>query len=289
MSTSIYGIDVSKHNGAVNWQQVKQAGKEFAFIRLGWAGYDGRIEANGGLDSLFHRNMQAAIAAGMHVGVYVYSYAKSAAAAIVAARETLELVKPYQLDYPIAWDIEDQQYIHMDKALVTQIADAYLAHIEQAGYYGLLYTYKNFAEPYLNMTALARYDVWIAQYAAKCTYTGKYGIWQYAGEAGRCPGVTGSCDLNISYKDYAKLIQDAGLNGLGKAQPPVVDDVPADTVPAAEFEALAGLYDVLLDDHQRLQVDYDTLALLHDAAVADADKLRAIREEIQALVERYKV
>lgn len=286
---NIYGIDISKHNGTVDWKKVKAAGKDFAFIRLGWAGYDGRIVANGGLDPLFESNIKAACAAGLDVGVYIYSYCKTPEAAAVAAREALELINPYQLAYPIAFDIEDPMHYTMGKATNTAIVKEFLSIIEEAKYYGLLYTYKNFADTYLDMSQLSQFDVWIAQYAAKCTYGGKYGIWQYAGDVkgfvGSCPGVTGACDLNIAYKDYAKIIRDAGLNGFAAAPPPQeIAPPPGDTVPAAEFDALSRLYDTLLDDHQHLQADYDELAKLHDAKV---DELDQIKQGLAALAQKW--
>ena len=268
----LYGIDVSKHNGTVDWKKVKSAGKDFAFIRLGWAGYDGRIEANGGLDPMFHANVKGALDAGLNVGVYVYSYAKTPTAAIVAAKETLKLVKPYRLTYPIAFDIEDSMYQSMGKAINTEIAKAFLSTVEEAKYYGILYTYKNFAESYLDMNQLSRFDLWIAQYGSKCTYQGKYGIWQYAGNDGRCAGVSGACDLNIAYKDYPQIIKSAQLNRLG-------------SITCEDYDKLMEQYDALYADFKKLQVDYEELARLHDA---QADKLNQIISDIEALVKKYR-
>lgn len=220
------GIDVSKHNGVVDFAKVKASGKDFVFIRLGWAGYDGRIRANVGLDTKFEANVKAAISAGLNVGVYVYSYCKTAAAARVAAQETLEIVKPYKLTYPIAFDIESTSageasgtpYDKMGKAVNNEIVKAFCSTIEAAKYYALLYTYKSFAENYLDMSQLKMHDVWIAQYANTCTYKGNYGIWQCKGDVkgfvGSCSGVTGACDINIAYKDYAAIIKKARLNNL---------------------------------------------------------------------------
>lgn len=214
----IYGIDVSKHNGVIDWRKVKASGKGFAFIRLGWCGYDGKIVANGGLDPMFKTNAEGAIAAGLDIGVYLYSYAKTAAAATVSAQETLALVKPYKLTYPIAFDIEDAMHVSMTKEQNTAIVNAFLSTIETAKYYGMLYTYKSFAESNLNMSQLKGFDFWVAQYASKCTYAGPYGIWQYNGDVpgftGKCDGVNGACDLNVSYKDYAAIIKNAKLNTL---------------------------------------------------------------------------
>lgn len=217
----IDGIDVSEHNGIVDFAKVAASGIKFVFIRLGWAGWDGAIEENNGLDSKFHDNIKAAIAAGMHVGVYVYSYCKTEEAAKIAALETMKLVEPYSLEYPIAFDIEDTsdsgtRYDKMSKADNTAIAKAFLSTIKEANYSAILYTYTSFAENFLDMSALKDWDLWIAQYAGKVTYKGDYSIWQYKGDApgfiGSCEGVSGSCDLNYSYKDYAEIIKSSGLN-----------------------------------------------------------------------------
>lgn len=228
------GIDVSKHNGIIDWKKVAAA-KKFAFIRVGWAGYDGRIVGNGGLDSMFHTNMKSAISAGIDVGIYVYSYCQTAAAAKVAAKETLELVKPYTVTYPIAFDIEDNQYCSISqKANNTAIAKAFLSEIEASKYYGVLYSYKSFVLSYLNMSELAKYDFWLAHYTAKTDYTGKYGIWQHhgdvAGYIGSCPGVNGACDLNTAYKDYSTLIKNAGLNNLQPVKVKTAEEITVDNM-----------------------------------------------------------
>lgn len=213
-----FGIDVSKYQPQVNWKDVKAAGKNFAFIRLGWAGWAGELN----IDSMAHSHIKAAKAAGVNVGVYVYSYCKNVESAKLAAQRTIAEIKAYDvLEYPIAFDIEDTSesgtpYQKLGKSLNTSIVTAFLNEIELAGYYGILYTYKSFAENYLNMADLNKYDLWLAQYANTCTYAGQYSIWQYAGDSGRCNGVTGACDLNISYKDYAAVIRNTGLNGYAK-------------------------------------------------------------------------
>jgi GH25 family lysozyme M1 (1,4-beta-N-acetylmuramidase) len=166
-------------------------------------GYDGPIAGNGGLDSMFKANAEGAKAAGLHVGAYVYSYCKTAAAARTAAQETVQLAKQVGLDYPIAFDIEDTIFADKaQKALNTEIAKAFLEEIAAAGLVPLLYTYKAFADAYLDMTQISA-DVWIAQYADKCTYSGPYTVWQHSG-SGKCDGVAGACDLDVAYKDYAE-------------------------------------------------------------------------------------
>lgn len=232
MSTQISGIDVSKHNGAIDWKKVAGSGVKFVFVRIGWAGYDGQIAANGGLDSLFHTNVKGALAAGLDVGVYVYAYCKSAAAAITAARETLELIAPYRITYPVAFDMEidgSTPFQNNSKAVNNAIAAAFMDEVEKGGYYAMLYTFYSFTQQYLDMSSLKKYDLWLAHHATSTPYKG-HGIWQHHGDAqkdrygnvtypaGSCPGISGACDLNTAYKDYAAIIKAAGLNGLGKPQ-----------------------------------------------------------------------
>lgn len=217
----IEGIDVSSHNGVIDFNKIKASGKEFVFIRLGHAGWNGQIYANNLHDKKFVTNIKAATAAGLKVGVYLYSYCKDVKAAEVAAKETISLLENYDITYPVAFDIEDTsdtgvRYDKMDKNLNTAICKAFMSKIQEAGYYPILYTYKSFAENYLVMKDLAQFDFWLAQYSGHPTYQGNYSIWQYkgdvAGYVGSCPGVNGACDQNVSYKDYAKIITDMKKN-----------------------------------------------------------------------------
>lgn len=211
----IKGIDVSSHQGKINWQAVKDSGIKFAMIRAGWSWYEGGMN----IDKTFYDNMQGAQAAGLDVGVYLYSYDKTPAAARIATKRLLEIIAPYKLTYPIAFDIEDAIHTQISKAQNTAICKAFMDEVEVAGYYGTLYTYTNFINSYLNKQELTKYDKWIADYRAKCGYDGPYGMWQYTG-SGSCPGVTGNCDLNECYKDYPAIIKKAGLNGWGKVPEP---------------------------------------------------------------------
>lgn len=208
------GIDVSKYQGNIDWKKVKAAGISFAFIRVGYAGYEGNIV----VDSKYHYNIKNATANGIDVGVYVYSYCKTVAAAKRAAKETLELVKPYFLSYPIAFDIEDNIYIKNTKAFNSQIASSFLNEIIFAKYYAMLYTYTYFANSFLDMNALSKFDLWIADYRTKLGYNGKYSIWQYT-DKGKVDGIKTQVDLNYGYKDHKSLIQTGKLNNYKEQKP----------------------------------------------------------------------
>ena len=199
----IKGIDVSKYQGTIDWQRVAASGVRFAFVRVGWAGYEGGIDE--GADPCFDRNMKGALAAGLAVGAYVYSYCKSANAARRAAREAAARCRPYRLTMPLAFDIEDAAtYKGIAKGDSSMIAAAFLDEAAAQGYYPLLYTYTSFANSYLDMAQLPGYDLWLADYRG---YMGIQGasIWQYS-SSGAVDGIAGRVDMNIAYKDYPALI-----------------------------------------------------------------------------------
>ena len=119
----------------VDWPRVKAAGIDFAMIRVGWCYNNGALKE----DTCYRSHISGALAAGLAVGVYLYSYATTAEAARRAAKEVIEAVKPYKLSYPIAFDIEYESiYTGGSKQVNTDICKAFLGGIEAAGYYAML-------------------------------------------------------------------------------------------------------------------------------------------------------
>lgn len=206
------GIDLSSHQGAVDWGKVTA---QFAILRAGWSWYQGGMN----IDKQFLANVAGAQGAGIPWGVYLYAYDKTPAAARIAAGQLANLLDQYQIPYPVAYDFEDNQYLTMDKADNTAICKAFLETLQARGYYAMLYTYTNFAKGYLDMEALSAYDFWVADYTGKVGWTGEYGIWQYTG-SGAAPGISVAVDLDQAYKDYPSIIWAAGLNGYGKTEGP---------------------------------------------------------------------
>ncbi|MBC5580873.1 hypothetical protein H8S23_05095 [Anaerofilum sp. BX8] len=197
------GIDVSKYQGEINWPRVAASGVQFAFVRVGWAGYEGGIDE--GRDPYFAQNMRGALDAGLAVGAYVYSYCKTANAARRAAREAAALLAPYRLTMPLAFDMEDAAtYKPISKGDNSIVAAAFLDEVRALGHYPMLYTYTSFANSCLDMDALSGYDLWLADYRGYMGIQGA-GIWQYS-SSGRVAGIAGRVDLNIAYKDYPALI-----------------------------------------------------------------------------------
>lgn len=209
------GIDVSKWNSEIDWQEVKADGVEFAMLREGY----GKKNPNQ-IDKRFKENYNGAKAAGIPVGVYHYSYADSVADAKAEAQFCLENIKGMQLEYPIAFDLEDKEQLKLNNRQRTDIVKAFCSEIEKAGYYVVLYCNLNWWNNYLIKDELKKYDLWLAQWSVAKPSV-ECGIWQYS-DCGKIDGINGNVDLNISYKDYPSIMKSKGLNGF-KAKSNVIN------------------------------------------------------------------
>lgn len=209
------GIDVSTWQGAIDWAKVKEAGINFAMIRLGYGSSNG---VGCSLDKYFTTNVEGALKCGVDVGVYFYSYALSPSAAAKEAAFVLEKLKPYagRISYPVAYDIEDKSQQGLGKGTLTDMVVAFCAAIEAGGYYSIYYCNLSWRNNYLNSKKLERFDFWLAQWASTPTSSVPFGIWQST-SSGKVPGINGNVDLDTAYKDYPAIIAGAGLNGYGKS------------------------------------------------------------------------
>lgn len=207
----IKGIDVSYAQGAVDWVKVKESGVEFAMLRSSRGPVsDTRPSAQ---DTTFEYNITEATKAGLNVGVYHYLYAHTVADAKKEAKFFIKTISPYKITYPVVLDIEEQSQAKLGKKTVTKIVKAFLDEVSAAGYYAMLYSNKTWLTQYLNMSQLTGYEVWLAQWNTVPTYKGEFGMWQYSCK-GIVSGIDGYVDLNLSYKNYAKIIKKGGYNHL---------------------------------------------------------------------------
>lgn len=190
----IQGIDVSKWQGDIDWEKVKADGISFAIIRIGYGKYEDQK------DEYFEKNYQKAKAAGLDVGVYHYSYAKTVDEAKLEAAQVLVWLNNRDLDLPIYFDIEDNSQAQLGKDLLNEICKAFCNKIEAAGYWAGIYANKNWATNIIDGATLGkRYTFWIAQYNSTCTYSGNYDMWQYS-STGKVNGINGNVDMNYLYK-----------------------------------------------------------------------------------------
>lgn len=195
------GIDVSTWQKNIDWQAVKSSGIDFAMVRSGY-GRGGKNQ----IDDKFKDNIIGAQKAGLDVGVYHYSYAKSVNDAIVEAEFCLSIINGYKLTYPVAFDIEDNSMKNLSKRELTDICKAFCNKIEQEGYYASIYANVDWLNNYLYSDELLnRYDLWLAQWDTQIPGF-DCGIWQYSSN-GSVNGINGRVDLNIAYKDYPSIIK----------------------------------------------------------------------------------
>lgn len=200
---AINGIDVSKYQGSINWAAVAQSGVSFAFIKVG--------STNKGLDPYFAANVKGAQAAGIRTGVYIYSYATTVQAAATEASLVLKWIDGYNINYPIAFDMEDACQKGLDPNTATAICNTFCGVIAAAGYTPVVYTYSNYYKNHI--TSALAYDKWIAQYSDHCDTAG-WAIWQYS-SSGAVAGISGRVDMDVAVKDYASLIPQAGFVDAG--------------------------------------------------------------------------
>lgn len=190
------GIDVSKWQEEINWQEVKDAGVEFVMIRMGYqTEYDGEYK----LDSYFNQNINGAKEVGLPVGVYFYSYAKNVKQAIDQANWVKENLKDYEIDLPVVFDWESWNSFNttgMSFNTINKVANTFLDVISENGYKGMLYSSKNYLEKIWYPT---KYDIWLAQYNNKVTYEGEYSIWQMC-DTGKIAGINEPVDIDIMYE-----------------------------------------------------------------------------------------
>ncbi len=195
------GIDVSRHQGGIDWSLVAQDGVEFAFLRVGYRGYGtGKLLE----DDRFEENIQAALAAGIKVGVYFYSQAVNETEVLEEAQFVLEKIAPYQIDCPVVFDVEkvsgeDARMNRLSKEERTALTVLFCQTIENAGYKPMIYYNTEMGAMMLQLEALEEYDKWFAAYTDDFYYPYAYQIWQYS-QTGKVQGIQGNVDLNISFQ-----------------------------------------------------------------------------------------
>lgn len=204
VNAAALGIDVSKYQGSIDWGAVPASGVSYTFIKVG--------STKSGIDPAFASNVAGAQAAGIRTGVYIYSYAASVEAAMYEANLVLQWIEGYNINFPIAFDIEDDIQKGLDANTVTAMCNAFCDVIASAGYHPLVYTGADFYRRH--MTSNLRYDIWIAQYGSACEIPG-HAVWQ-ASYQGSVAGVAGNVDINYMYKDYHNLIIPVGFAQRGE-------------------------------------------------------------------------
>lgn len=237
---NIKGVDVSYHNGIIDWDAVKNSGLvDFAIIRCG---YGSNLTNQD--DIKFVYNMQECQRVGIPLGAYIYSYAQTVAQAQSEADHTLRMIAGHEFPYKIWYDLEDDNTTMRQNAkTIGDMAQVYCNAIEQAGFEVGIYASKYWFTSILTDSRFSRWPKWVAQYNSTCTYDGLYIMWQYS-DSGSIPGINTKVDVNYAYTDRGMDLSNVESMQIGGAQ--------------FSLDAPIGLsYNLTSDNH--LQINWNTV------------------------------
>ena len=200
--SSTLGIDVSKWQGEIDWDKVKNSGIDFVIIRCG---YRGSVTGSLVEDPYFLQNIRGATSSGLKVGVYFFTQATNEVEAVEEASMVVSLLGDYELQYPVFIDTEgaggEGRADNLDVETRTTVCEAFCRTIENAGFEAGVYASRNWYNNNLNTSELEDYVIWLAEYRSAPLYQGYYRMWQYTSK-GKVDGIEGNVDMNISYMGY---------------------------------------------------------------------------------------
>lgn len=185
------GIDLSEHNGNIDFTNVKNSGIEFVILRIGWIGN----KNNHTLDKKFEEYYKQAKLAGLKVGIYVYNYCKSIEAVKSGAKWVLDNLKNREIDMPIFLDMEDNTIL--DVKNLNLLCIEFCNIINQTQYISGIYANKDWFINKLSIQELLNYKIWLAEWNNQENHTLGYKVdlWQYTSK-GEVSGINGRVDLN---------------------------------------------------------------------------------------------
>ena len=195
---SLAGVDVSSHQGTVDWAKVAADGIDFVIIRCG-----GRYYGSGKVfeDKQFKSNIRGALDAGLQVGVYFFSQATNQTEALEEAQFVLDTIADYPVDGPVVFDWENigtdsARTDGMTSAQVTAAANAFCGRIKAAGYQPMIYFNQYIGYLLYDLDQVTQYPFWLAEYTDKPTFYYHFEMWQYT-SSGSVDGITGKVDRNL--------------------------------------------------------------------------------------------
>jgi len=212
------GIDLSRHNGSIDWAKVKA---DFVILRAGY----GKVAKQ--KDDRFEEYYAGAKAHGINVGTYWYSYAMDEDEARQEADVFLATIKGKQFEYPVFYDVEESKQFELGKEKLSAIIRAFLERVEAVGYFVGLYGSASSLVTHTENDIKEKYTIWLAHWCENTNYRGAYGIWQHSCK-GKVDGISGDVDLDKCYVDYPERIKAKGLNGYGTTHTPA--PLPDDSV-----------------------------------------------------------
>lgn len=206
-------MDVSEFNGKVDWETAK-AHIDGAIVRAGYRGYG--IAGTLMRDKRCLENLNGAAAAGVPVGVYFLSQAKTKLEAVAEADFVHRILAGYNIKLPVYLDSEWSNANHngradgLSKTKRTAYAKAFCDRIKERGHTPGVYASESWFRDKLDFTQLTGYSIWVAKYSSKAPSTERYDGWQYT-DSGSVTGVSGSVDLSVFEMENEAAKQQPGL------------------------------------------------------------------------------
>lgn len=197
---SISGIDVSYHQGDIDWELVKASGIDFVMMRVGYRGYgqSGKLVE----DTKFQDNIEGASEAGLKIGVYFFSQALNLEEVEEEVKFLLERIQDYEIAMPVVYDWEyvsaEARTANMDARTLTDCSKHFCDLIREAGYEPMIYFNRHQAATLLHLEELTDYGFWLAAYTDRMAFPYKVDMWQYT-DKGRVPGIDGPVDVDVLF------------------------------------------------------------------------------------------
>ena len=213
-NTMIQGIDISRHQGTIDFSKVKNAGIKFAILRAGYGKYESQK------DSKFDEYIKGCLDNGIDVGIYWFSYALNVSEATEEAKLCAKIIEPYKgkIKYPVYFDYEydSESYakgkgVTPTKELRTNMINAFCTEIENNGWRAGNYTNLDYIRNRIDMSKLSKWELWLADYTGSPDY--ECGM-QQTGSTGKVNGISGNVDMDTSFIDYPTVLKQKGYNGL---------------------------------------------------------------------------
>ena len=191
------GVDISQHNGDVDFGRVKSAGIEFVILRAGYGKCISQIDVD------FYRNYKNAKENGLKVGAYWYSYASNPDEALLEAKVFCEVVKGLDFDLPLYYDIEENVSLKQATANIQSFCN----YLESQGYFAGVYANANAFNNFIDSSIKSRYTTWLAHWSDKPAFVSP--MWQNS-STGRIDGVKGYVDTDIANDELLKWVKQRG-------------------------------------------------------------------------------
>ena len=206
--STLAGIDISRHNGEVDFSKVKPQ-VDFIIMRAGYGSSD--------IDIKFEVNYEGAKKNKIPIGVYWYCYAETPEKALIEAQYFLSIVKGKQFEFPVYYDVEEQSILDTGAENVNAIIKTFCEELEKNNYYCGLYSSSNYLKGLIYEEVKQKYAIWVAHWGViKPSYEGPWGVWQYTSD-GHMDGVESErLDLDLAVINYEPIIKFLGKNGYDK-------------------------------------------------------------------------